>query len=595
MSRHIKAAGVWMGMVALLAGCDLLDTLEEREAFGALDISATAPGLADMPSSADMSASPVDMPLLEMPSAKDMRSPDQGDGSGPVSLPDMAQADPSWGRWGKPKTTFTLPVSRSLYHPNVQASFPEVPWATLDRLYIKGGEYETIVLHNLPERSAEAPPLVITNIDGQVRVNGEGYDYRVWLGGGSNWVFTGRWDPVSETGDSRFKGHAQGRYSQSQGTYGFFMVDKNEVIKAECLNVGGGARGIELDFLELAFCGRHGVALYAKGRDMDGVSIHDLYVHDTVGEGMLLKGSGGSEVLRVNDVEIYNNRVVRSGAECLDLVELGGKSKVHHNVCWMNNTAWKAPYSRHQHHAIQLNLRDSGSVAVTQNVVAGAAASWMIVFSKSEGGGGTMDLEVSENYFSGSRGFGFYLHQFSLPEATYLFRDNVLGEIDSGQFLEVFPTQSRDDAMFKAAIDLKSKVAIEDNRWSGAEYFYKSDDGTKHQGDFETGLAKAEGNVRAKTMEPLRFVNSGWPMDVDVLRVERWASHTLIDFGGDKISYKEGDFVVHAQHLYVCLKDNTHVVPGTEDSVWRRVPFPPDDLRLAQDSAHQGVGLLDVP
>src|SRR5690606_13611895 len=76
-----------------------------------------------------------------------------------------------FGHFGAPRTTFVLPATEGsgIYYPDVQASFPEVDWSTLDRLYVPAGQYTAMNLGNLPVRTPERP-LVITNMGGQVRI-----------------------------------------------------------------------------------------------------------------------------------------------------------------------------------------------------------------------------------------------------------------------------------------------------------------------------------------------------------------------------------------------------------------------------------------
>ena len=88
----------------------------------------------------------------------------------------------SSGGWGEPRNTFTLPEPATgagkpaLYHPELTKEFTDVDWSTLDRLYIRAGEYRTILLGGLPVRSPDRP-LVITNLGGQVKVGGEAANY----------------------------------------------------------------------------------------------------------------------------------------------------------------------------------------------------------------------------------------------------------------------------------------------------------------------------------------------------------------------------------------------------------------------------------
>src|SRR6185369_12707552 len=122
-----------------------------------------------------------------------------------------ASAGPSacddFGHFGTPSLTFTLPAGKAMIsYPDVQKSFPDVDWANLDRLYVPAGKYKSFELGNLPRREASRK-LVITNIGGQVQVGPNLGGNFIWsMGGGSNWVLTGRYDPDSRTGDAGFPG-----------------------------------------------------------------------------------------------------------------------------------------------------------------------------------------------------------------------------------------------------------------------------------------------------------------------------------------------------------------------------------------------------
>ena len=142
----------------------------------------------------------------------------------------------SSGGWGEPRSTFTLPKPApgtgkpALYHPELTKEFTDVDWSTVDRLYIPAGEYRTILLGGLPVRSAD-PPLVITNLGGQVKVGGAAANYVFVMKGGRNWVLTGRHDPTSRTGDAGYPGHGEGAFAHSQ-RYGSSSFHNSIVIGA---------------------------------------------------------------------------------------------------------------------------------------------------------------------------------------------------------------------------------------------------------------------------------------------------------------------------------------------------------------------------
>jgi hypothetical protein len=79
-----------------------------------------------------------------------------------------------------------------------------------------------------------------------VRVGGLGHYYLLKLAGGSNWVLTGRYDPVSLTGDAAYPGHRGGAFANSQGRYGIGIDDEFALSGNSGLAIGGGATAFEL-------------------------------------------------------------------------------------------------------------------------------------------------------------------------------------------------------------------------------------------------------------------------------------------------------------------------------------------------------------
>ncbi|MGN6104984.1 MAG: carbohydrate-binding protein, partial [Kofleriaceae bacterium] len=138
-------------------------------------------------------------------------TPDGDPDGGPVT-----SCDPP-GHFGVPTTSFVLPPRGTGFpYDDVQAAFPDVDWATLDRLYLPAGQYTHIQLGNLPRRDP-ARPLVITNQGGQVVIGFNPTGNYIWsFGGGANWVLTGRYDEHSQTGDAAFPGHACGHYDAAK-------------------------------------------------------------------------------------------------------------------------------------------------------------------------------------------------------------------------------------------------------------------------------------------------------------------------------------------------------------------------------------------
>lgn len=87
------------------------------------------------------------------------------------------------GRFVSPTETLIIDSSthgEGVYYIDIQDSFPDVNWNTLERLYIAAGQYAFIRIGNLPDRTTDNP-LVITNYGGQVRVGGLEHYYLMVL------------------------------------------------------------------------------------------------------------------------------------------------------------------------------------------------------------------------------------------------------------------------------------------------------------------------------------------------------------------------------------------------------------------------------
>ncbi|MBR56441.1 MAG: hypothetical protein CMH54_00115, partial [Myxococcales bacterium] len=341
-----------------------------------------------------------------------------------------------------PESTFVLPVNipgPAIYYPDVQAAFPEVDWSTLDRLYIPAGHYRYVSIQNLPHRTAD-DPLIITNRGGQVRVGALEFYYLFGLGGGSNWILTGRWDPVGQTGHHAFPGHDGNNYAHTAGTYGLLVDDEyvgngpgNTAISG--LRVGGGATEFEIEFVEITRVGFAGLVLKTDDVGdaiMENVKIHDLYVHDTASEGFYLGSTQTQPQHQIMGIEIYNNRILRTGTEVIQVGQVGGDSSIHHNVFMLGALDWKDPFQPWQDNATQLLPRE-GSVSVHHNIVIGGAE-LMVNLHPIEAAGDVYQegdlIHYHDNYFSNGRNaVGVYIGSFANGSTTYRFENNIFREM----------------------------------------------------------------------------------------------------------------------------------------------------------------------
>ncbi len=146
--------------------------------------------------------------------------------------------------------TFTLPSKNTCegsYYADIQSSFPQVDFNTLDRLYIPAGHYSFYQIGNLPQRNS-SNPLVISNQGGQVRVGGCGHHYNFNISGGSNWKLTGEFSQQNQTGDVQFKQvNPTGHSTLNSGTGDVKFIVTGKIAGDLELNSGTGDAVLDFD------------------------------------------------------------------------------------------------------------------------------------------------------------------------------------------------------------------------------------------------------------------------------------------------------------------------------------------------------------
>ncbi|MEM1203614.1 MAG: right-handed parallel beta-helix repeat-containing protein, partial [Acidobacteriota bacterium] len=450
------------------------------------------------------------------------------------------------------------------------------------------GHWGALLLGNLPDRSA-ADPLVITNHGGQVRIGGLGTgSYGILILGGSHWVLTGKYDPAAQTGDVAFQGHADG-YRDSGGTYGIFIDDAFESTGDSGLSVGGGATDFEIAFLEITRVGFAGALLKTDDdgdAHMSNVLFHDNYIHDTGSEGLYFGSTQSPPQHKFPALKVYNNRILRTGTEIVQLGQVGRGSEIYNNVFMFGALDWKNPFQNFQDNGGQFGVRE-GEVAFRNNILIGGASTFFQFFPQPRDGDVHMagDAVVfHDNYFSHSRNFGSYIHAQSDSITEYVFQDNWFREVNF-QYDELDPGALNRNAVF-VTFNSDSPITFTDNRWSGPQTLVLA-----------SGANVVEtGSVQLPEIAPVRFMDSGFPADFDYHRLEVW---TDVDRDGAPVSYVVGDYVLDNEMpgggtLFRCIQAHTDKPPASHPQFWEVVPPLPDDLRLHPLSPFQGIGLLDT-
>jgi hypothetical protein len=499
--------------------------------------------------------------------------------------------EPTYGRFGEPETTFTLPVPAgelpALYHPDLVADFPEVDFATLDRLYIPAGRYRTILLGKLPAREPERP-LVISNIDGQVQVGGQAANYVFSINGGSNWVLTGRYDPTSKTGDAGFRGHAEGGYAHSQGTYGFLIDDAFSKEGLSGLSIGGGASGFELDCFEVARAEFAGIVAKTDNdgaATMRNVKVHDLYVHDTGSEGIYFGSTQAQPQHAFENLKIYDNRFLRTGTEALQVGQQGDGCEIHHNVLGPGAVRWRSAFARYQDGNVQYGQR-YGSGSFHHNVVIGTGDLFVELFPTPVAGDARAEgdtVSFADNYFSDTSSSGVYTHADETGVTIEFTRNAFRGfRFDYG---EVYPDAKEPVQVFGIGSNTLNPHVLTDNVFDATFPFvlYTFPSVT------ETGSSMAE-------VPAVEFRDFMTPeLDADVRQLEWWTPVATLHPEMVAVTYAKDAVVVHHGVLYRALSENTDQAPDQNPGVWEELPAPADDVRLAPDSPHAGLGVRWPP
>jgi hypothetical protein len=509
-----------------------------------------------------------------------------GDGGGVVDAGPVSSCDPP-GKFGVPTTMFTLPAGALTYE-DVQAAFPQVDWQQLDRLYLPAGVYAQIMLGNLPERTADHP-LVITNLGGQVQIGPAPTANYIWsFTGGSNWILTGRFDPISLTGDAAFPGHACGNYATSAGHYGL-LSDDAFALAAPYLHMGiavTDASDFEIEYVEVKRSGFAGIRLINEvdqgvTRPMANVRVHDTYVHDTGGEGYYFGWTGAPPSTLMPGLQIYNNRLIRTGNEALQIQDLGDGTHVHHNAMISGGLHWlDNGLGHYQDNNSQMLVR-SGAIEIDHNLFVDGAGTLINFFSSPEAGDGDRHVAFHDNYFADALSLGLFLNGTSTPGSSFDFTNNTFAGLVFG-YTPADPAATDPGVIFGRADAMMAPINFTTNRWEGADQLANGLTG----GDGTSGPYTATGNLNGPVPE-LAFAN-----ETAGHHITAWVATVTVSDPQHAMTFHAGDVVTYgdAPDLYVATGDASGTPPPQAPAQWMKLPPPDDDVRVTS-SDYPGVGV----
>src|SRR5207248_3040220 len=134
----------------------------------------------------------------------------------------------------------------------------------------------------------------------------------------------------------------------------------------------------------------------------------------------------------LSKLSIYNNRIIRTGNEALQIQDLGDGTDVHHNVIAFGALHWRDNgLGKYQDNNAQVQTRE-GAIALHHNIFMGGASTLLSFFSGPEPGDAGRNVTFHDNYFADTLSLGGYLNGTSGNDSTYTFANNFFRGLDFG-------------------------------------------------------------------------------------------------------------------------------------------------------------------
>lgn len=463
------------------------------------------------------------------------------------------------------------------------------------KILIAGGDYDAIWIE-CNTSGSKNKPIVITNYKGQVKVK------HIKIAGLKHFKLTGKYDPKAKTGDASYRGH-DGGYAYSQGKYGIFIDNQWLSTSKFLLEItskkikGTESRQMSSDFeLEYIESGNGGYSNIVKANNekyvSENIKIHDCYIHDTNGEGIYMGNTStkGEQGIFKN-VEIYNNRILRTGLDALQVVQTGGESKIYNNVL-DGGMKWRSSFMDSQDFGASLSFV-SGGIEFSNNIIINGGNALFQVFLEKENwykhNGKSKKVTIYNNLFLNSRsGLGAYLgpYKANFEGLTLEISNN---DFVAGGFQYNMLHDDKNEARYMIIGGYAGTGLIQNNRWSSGKSkkdFFSS--------NFESGYTVDQNkNLSIEQVTFENYSTNGYGFNF----LEFWTDKLNIGKNkGKPVSYEPGEVVSWRSKIYLCTKSNSQIEPGVHtdwEKHWRLLKFnngksyfPADDVRVRKDNYH---------
>lgn len=484
------------------------------------------------------------------------------------------------------------------------------------RIYIKGGVYEYITLDLINTPGTSVSPVIITNYDGRV-------DCGVLDLYGANFVVTGEYSVANRTGDPAYTGwdnldsdgYLIGKFGFRLGighsgrltTAVQFNQDKDMVGNRPSIS------NITIHNVEVGPSTYSGIAVKQDDVDtltMDNIVIRDCYIHDCQGESIYLGSTGDDPQHVFNGLRVYNNLIVRSGLNGIQVGQLANDCHVYNNTVVSSAMDWGQAFQMYQDQSTQLQMRKSGA-SFYNNLVIGGGENFMSIFMKSKTGltqDNSVTLFQNNGFLYSKNSYASYINLTNLQPFTLRIDNNVFGKYNRSVYEKVyhnfFTTDYEilvDSAVTTATLQFTNNL-LDTTNTKGSSFVHLSSN---------SGITVTQTGNSVQSSVPIpTFKNfMDLPLGYDYTLLENWTNQIGVNYdpsvanSGQIRSYNQGDLVVYHGRMYRSLVNNNsgHQPLGVTDSYWEVVTFTtgnttniPDDARLVEGSyyATRGIGML---
>ncbi|PZR27834.1 MAG: hypothetical protein DI535_08790 [Citrobacter freundii] len=474
------------------------------------------------------------------------------------------------------------------------------------KILIKGGKYQSVVL-NFGEGQVVGSgknPIIITNYGGQLETQ------MMTVTNAVNAKITGKY-VQGVSGDINFKGHAEGKYAFSRGTYGIFCNNGWSSLSSVGLKINGQTTdSLEIEYVEVGNGNFAGMQIKQDEgtNDYDGFYVHDIFIHDIHGEGMYLGSTQTGQRHKLNGWFMTNMRIVNTGNEIFQMGNIGANTIIRNNVFINSATNWKSPFNLYQDNGIQLSF-NNGNCEFRNNLLLGGGTQTFNAYS-----GLRPDLPyngdsiyINNNLIKYSRGFiGGYWGSGTTPI------NGLVVKLDSNYFGGF---QFAGSEVYNNTYAVNTNVLLR-TVTNGTRYYVRNmiSDGSKST-PVTGGNIDTAGTVIRNIANP-QFVNSGWPADFNWNKLYEWSDFIFATWGDENVSttanvkwntpvyFNMGDYVLFMSKIYKSkiAANHGHMPHGVTDEYWELQTwndggtiraYPPEDYRLVEGDEYKNrdIGL----